>query len=70
MIPVSDGRFSKGTAQAMIVKPPLRRPALPTPAMARPAMSMAEEDAAPQISDPIWKMAKKARKVAFVLNFW
>jgi hypothetical protein len=70
MSPVNDGRFSKGTAQAMMVKAPFRRAALPIPAMARPTMSMVEDVAAPQTSDPISKTAKKDRNEIFVLNLW
>jgi hypothetical protein len=70
MAPISAVRFSKDTAEAVMVSPPLTRPALPMPAMARPAMSMADDVAAPQTADPISKMAKKTKNDDLLLNFW
>lgn len=40
-------------------------PADPNPAMARPTMSAVEVGAAPQIADPISKMATAVRKTHF-----
>lgn len=57
----SPGRFSNGTAAAIIVMPPFKRPELPIPAIALPPTSMDEEFASPQMRDPSSKTPKKMR---------
>jgi hypothetical protein len=66
-IPVYIGLFSSGTAQEMMVMPPLKFPAAPRPAMTRPAMNMEDEFARAQIREP---SSKRRVKVRYVYCFW
>lgn len=70
MIPVYVGRRLMGTDVPRMVRAPLMRPAPPIPAIARPVMSIQEATDAPQMAEPISKIAKKVMKVHWVLNFW
>jgi hypothetical protein len=45
---------------------PAKTPAAPLPAIARPTMNMLDVTAAPQISDPTWKINAKAKKVGLI----
>jgi hypothetical protein len=51
------GRFSATTVNAIMINVPERIPAQPTPAIARPIISTVEEGAAPQMAEPISKIA-------------
>jgi hypothetical protein len=52
-----------GTAEDTMVTAPLFKPDAPMPATARPTISIADDCAAPQMTEPNSKMAKNVRKV-------
>jgi hypothetical protein len=57
------GRFSKGTAAAMIVKTPFCIPDDPMPAIALPIISIFEDVATPHSNEPNSKIAKKTMNI-------
>ncbi len=59
-MPVRAARFSRGTEADTMVKAPLIRADAPIPETARPTISMADDCAAPQMTDPNSKKAKNA----------
>lgn len=62
------GRFSRGSAIAIMVMAPFWMPEVPSPATARPIMSIVDETATPQSNDPRRKMPKKLKNTHFNLD--
>ena len=57
IMPCNRGLLCRGTRFIIIIIPPEKIPAVPAPAMALPTMKTVEFGAAPQIAEPISKIA-------------
>lgn len=62
------GRCVIGAAEAIIVKAPFISPAPPIPPIALPTMNIVEETEAAEIKAPNSKIARKVRKVHYILQ--